>query len=79
VANILDKSVVRASGDSFQVTRADERSLCVPALRLESTLADVVVASRARKGEVVRLQVIEGVKVFLYPSGVPLPDDLLVP
>src|SRR5260221_14314084 len=50
VAKILHKSILRASGDSLKVKMSNELNLCVPALRLESTLADVVVAVRARKG-----------------------------
>ena len=53
VAKILHKSIVRSSGDPLQVKMFNEINLCVPALRFESALADVVVAGRARKGEVV--------------------------
>ena len=53
VAKILHKSIVRASGDSLQIKVSNEINLCVPALRFESALADMVVAGRAGKGEVV--------------------------
>jgi hypothetical protein len=59
VAKILHKSIVRASGDPLQVKLSNEISLRVPTLRFERALADVVVAGRARKGEVVRKQGIE--------------------
>ena len=57
---------------------SDEIDLCVPASRFESALADVVVAGRARKGEVVGEQDIERAQILLFPSRVPLTDDLLV-
>jgi hypothetical protein len=53
VAKILHKSVVRTSADSLQVKLSNEIDLCVPALRLEGAFADVVVAGRAAKGEIV--------------------------
>ena len=59
VAKIFHKSIVRASGDPLQVKMFNEISLCVPALRFECALADVVVAGRARKCEVVGEQHIE--------------------
>jgi hypothetical protein len=53
VAKILHKSILRASRDSLQVEMSNEINLRIPALRFESALADVVVAGRARKREVV--------------------------
>ena len=53
VAKILHKSILRASGDSLQVKMSNEIDLCFPASRFESALADVVVAGRACKGEVI--------------------------
>jgi hypothetical protein len=78
VAKILHKSIVRASGDSLQVKMFNEINLCVPALRFESAFADVVVAGRARKGEVVGEEHIERAQILLFPRRVPLTDDLLV-
>src|SRR5258708_16621588 len=78
VAKILDKSVVRAGGDPLQVKMFDEIDLRFPALLFESALADVVVAGRACKGEVVGEQAIHGAPVLLLPGCVPLPDNLLV-
>ncbi len=57
---------------------SNEINLGVPASRFESALADVVVAGRAGKGEVIGEQAIERVPVFLFPGCVPLADDLLV-
>jgi hypothetical protein len=57
---------------------SNEINLCVPALRFESALADVVVAGRAGKGEVVSEQHIERVQILLFPRRVPLMDDVLV-
>src|ERR1700677_70241 len=51
VTKILHKSVLRSSGHPLQVNMFNEFNLCVPASRFESTLADMVVACRARKGE----------------------------
>jgi hypothetical protein len=78
VAKILHKSILRASGDPLEVKISYEINLRVPALRFESTLADVVVTSRARKGEVVGEQGIERAQVLVFPRPVPLTDDLLV-
>ena len=78
VAKIFHKNIVRASGDPLQVKMFNEINLCVPALRFEGALADVVVAGRARKGEIVGEQVIEHAQILLFPRRVPLPDDLLV-
>jgi hypothetical protein len=78
VAKILHKSIVRASGDPLQVKMFNEINLCVPALRFESVLADVVVGGRARKGEVVGEQDIESAQVLLFPRRVPLTYNLLV-
>ena len=78
VAEILHKSIVRASGDALQVKMCNEINLCVPTLRLESALADMVVAGRARKGEVVGEQTVECAQVLLFPRRVPVTDDLLV-
>ena len=78
VAKILHKSILPASGDSLEVKVTNEINLCVPALRFESALADVVVAGRARKGEVVGEQDIERGQLFLFPRLIPLTDDLLV-
>jgi hypothetical protein len=61
VAKILHKSILRASGDSLEVKVSNEINLCVPALRFESALADVVVAGRAGKREVVGEQDVERV------------------
>src|SRR5450755_3590595 len=47
VAKILHKSILRASGDSFQVKMSNEIGLCFPASRFESALADVIVAGGA--------------------------------
>ena len=78
VAKILHKSIIRASGDAFQVKTPDEIDLCFPALFFESALADVVVTGCAGKGEVIGEQVIEWAPVFLPPGGVPLADYLFV-
>jgi hypothetical protein len=78
VAKILHKSILYASGDSFEVKVSNEINLCVPTLRFESALADVVVAGRAGKREVVSEQHIECVQILLFPRRVPLTDDLLV-
>jgi hypothetical protein len=78
VAKILHKSIVRASADPLELEMSNETNLCVPALRLESTLADVVVAGRARKGEVIGEQGIERAQVLLFPRPIPLTDDLIV-
>src|ERR1700683_1335656 len=78
VAKILHKSILRASGDSLQVKVFNEIDLCFPASHFESALADVVVAGRACKGEVIGEQVIHWVPVFLLPGCVPLPGYLLV-
>ena len=56
----------------------DEIDLGFPASRFESALADVVVARRAGKGEVIGKQAIHWVPVSLLPSRVPLPDHVLV-
>src|SRR5258707_14389448 len=78
VAKILHKSILRARGDSLEVKVSNEINLRVPTLRFESALADVVVAGRARKGEVVGEQHIERAQILLFPRRVPLADDLLV-
>jgi hypothetical protein len=78
VAKILHESIVRAGGDSLQVKMSDEIDLSFPAARFEGALADVVVASRAGKGEVIGEQVIHRAPVFRLPGCVPLPDYLLV-
>src|SRR6266481_4698205 len=78
VAKILHKSILRASGDSLQVKMSYEIDLCFPASRFESALADVVVAGRARKREVIGEQAIHWAPGFLLPGCVPLPDYLLV-
>jgi hypothetical protein len=78
VAKILYKSIVRTSGDPLQVKMFDETTLCIPALRFKSTLAEVVVAGSARKSEVVGEHAIERAQVLLFPRRVPLTDDLLV-
>src|ERR1700719_295699 len=78
VAKILHKSILRASGDALQVKMSNEIDLRFPASRFESALADVVVAGRACKGEVVGEQAIHGAPVFLLPGCVPLPDYLFV-
>jgi len=52
---------------------SNEINLCVPALRFESALADVVVAGRARKGEVVGEQHIERVQIFFSHAAYHLP------
>jgi len=77
MAKILHKSICLASSDSLDVKVSNEINLCVPALRFESALADVVVAGRARKGEVVGEQHIERAQILLFPRRVPLTDDLL--
>src|SRR5579863_1165093 len=64
VAKILHKSIVRASGDSLQVKMVDEIDLGFPASRLESALADVVVAGCAAKSKVIGEQAIHGAPVF---------------
>jgi hypothetical protein len=74
VAKILHKSIVRASGDSLQVKMSNEIDLCFPASRFESAFADVVVAGRACKGEVISEQVIHWAPVSLLPGCVPIPD-----
>jgi hypothetical protein len=56
VAKILHKSMLRASGDLLQVKMLNEINLSFPALRFEGALADVVVAGRACKGEVIGKQ-----------------------
>jgi len=78
VAKILHKSVLRASADPLEVKISYEINLRVPASRFESTLADVVVAGRARKGKVVGEQGIERAQVLVFPCPVPLTDDLFV-
>jgi hypothetical protein len=78
VTKILYECIVRASGDSLQVKLPNEINLCIPALRFEFTFADMVVASRARKCEVVGEQQIERVQVLVSPRRVPLTDDFLV-
>jgi hypothetical protein len=78
VAKILHKSILRASGDSFQVKMSNEIDLPFPASRFESALADVVVAGCAGKGEVIDEQAIHWDPVFLLPGCVPLPGYLLV-
>src|SRR5271154_224703 len=78
VAKILHKSILGASGDSFQVKMSNEIDLRFPASRFERALADVVVAGRACKGEVIGEQPIHRSPVFLLPGCVPLPDNLLV-
>src|SRR5258706_11248415 len=78
VAKILHKSILRASGDSLQVKMSNEIDLCFPASCFESALADVVVAGRACKGEVIGEQAIHWASVFLLPGRVPLPGYLLV-
>jgi hypothetical protein len=57
---------------------SNEINLRSPASRFESALADVVVAGRARKGEVIGEQPIHWAPVFLLPSCVPLPGNLFV-
>ena len=78
VAKILHKSVVCTSADSLQVKMSNQINLCVPALRLEGAFADVVVAGRAGKCEVVGEQAIERAQVLAFPCSVPFTDDLLV-
>jgi hypothetical protein len=78
VAKILHKSIVRTSADLLQVKMSNETNLCVPALRLEGAFADVVVAGRAAKGEVVGEQGIERAQVLVFPRNLPFTDDLLV-
>src|SRR5450755_2295752 len=56
----------------------NEINLCFPASRFESALDDVVIAGRARKGEVIGEQPIHWAPVFLLPSCVPLPGNLFV-
>jgi len=57
---------------------SNEINLGVPALRLEDAFADVVVAGRAAKGEVVGEQGVERAQVLVFPRSVPFTDDLLV-
>jgi hypothetical protein len=78
VAKVLHKSVIRASADPLQVKIFNEIDLCIPALRFESSLADVVVAGGARKGEVVGEQSIECTQVLIFPRRVPIPNEFLV-
>ena len=78
MAKILHKNIFRATGDSLQVKMSNEIDLCFPASRFESALADVVVAGRACKGEVIGEQAIQWAPVFLLPGCVPLPGYLLV-
>jgi hypothetical protein len=74
VAKILHKSILRTRGDSLQVKMSNEIDLCFPTSRFESALADVVVASRAGKGEVIGEQAIHWAPVFLLPGCVPPPS-----
>src|ERR1700691_3967420 len=76
VAKILHKSILRASGDSLEVKMSNEIDLCFPALRFKSALANVVVAGRAGKGEVIGEQAIHWAPIFLLPGCIPLPDYL---
>ncbi len=78
VAKILHKSIVRARDHSLDLEASDEINLCVPASGFESALADVVVAGGAGEGEVVGKQEIEGGQVLIFPSRVPLTDELVV-
>jgi hypothetical protein len=68
VAKILHKSILRANADSLQVKMSNEIDLCFPASRFESALADVVVAGRACKGEVIGEQAIHWAPIFLLPG-----------
>src|SRR6202167_1103423 len=78
VAKILHKSILRASGDSLQLKMSNEIDLRFPASRFESAFADVVVAGRACKGEVIGEQATNGAPIRLLPGCIPLPDHLLV-
>src|SRR5260370_1303985 len=57
---------------------SNEIDLCFPASCFESALADVVVAGRACKGEVIGEQAIHWASVFLLPGRVPLPGSSFV-
>ena len=76
-AKILDKCIVAVSDHPLQFKPFDKIDLGFPASRLENAFADVVVTVRARKGEIVGKQGIDGSPVLLLPCRVPLPDDLL--
>jgi hypothetical protein len=52
-AKILYKRLVAVSDDPLQFKPFDKIDLCLPASRFENALTDMVVASRARKGEIV--------------------------
>src|SRR5579863_5182838 len=78
VAEIFHKGIVGPGGDSLQVKMFNEIDLCIPALCLESALANVVVAGGAREREIVGKQHIERAQVLPFPRPVPLADDLLV-
>src|ERR1700722_5671048 len=72
------KRLVAASKYPQQVKALNKINLCLPALRLEGALADVVIAGRARKCEVVRQQDVDRVPVLLLPCRIPFADSLVV-
>src|SRR5580704_16163366 len=66
-ANIFYKRLVAVSEHALQVKSLDKSTLCVPALRLESALTNVVVRGRARKSEVVGQQRVYNPPVLRLP------------
>ena len=70
-AKILDKRVVAVSDHPLQFKPFDKIDLGLPASRFENALTDVVVTGRARKGEIVGKQGIDGAPVLLLPCRIP--------
>jgi hypothetical protein len=77
--NVHHKRLVAASKYALQVKPLDKINLCLPALRFEGALTDVVVTGCARKCEVVRQQDVDRVPVLLLPCRIPIADSLVVP
>src|ERR1700722_7484200 len=76
--NVHYKRLVAASKYPQQVKALNKINLCLPALRFEGALADVVVTGRARKREVVRQQDVDRLPVFLLPCRIPFADRFVV-
>ena len=74
----LTNASLPASGHALQIKSIDKVNLCIPALRFESALTDVVVAGRAREGKVVGHQGLKLTLVLFLPCLVPASDNFLV-
>src|SRR5271155_4187378 len=78
MAKILHKRLVATSVHPLQIKSIDKVNLCIPALRFESALTDVVVAGRAREGKVVGHQGLKLTLVLFPPCLIPPRENFFV-